>query len=405
MCVMRGHPSLSSICGNLYPALKKTDYGQLDLYPEFRRTSTNNNNNNKLVSSPSVKTPNNNIPKNPSSFNRSRECKIRYVDENGVPLTSFTCTDEELNNNTSIENAAKFKISEGSYWSYTFTSKKQLPSLFPTTATSTTTDTTTTTTTNTTSTSNIATAAANNANTTSTTTTNNTTSTSTSSTAVMTIAEPTVTTTNNTTSTSTIATAAANNANTTSTSSTAVMTIAEPTVTTTNNTTSASSTSSSNYIPPNQIAHTNTDNLLIYNDKSAEYYSYDFEDYYKKDYHRLDLANWTNDWGIVCELVSEEIRFNHYLEEIQLLNTSCGAKMSKILRDNVVLKRFLCPAKSEYSKLIETQKMKSFHFRVSLAVFLKGMGPKVQIGTIRCVLEYAVGSGPLVAMLMEKYVL
>ena len=78
--------------------------------------------------------------------------------------------------------------------------------------------------------------------------------------------------------------------------------------------------------------------MLLNNNLSAEYYMYDFEDTCKGDYHRLDLTNWSSEWGVVCHLIAEEIRFSHYLHEIKILNTSCGFKMSKFLSQKGAIK-------------------------------------------------------------------
>ena len=123
------------------------------------------------------------------------------------------------------------------------------------------------------------------------------------------------------------------------------------------------------------------------------------------DCRKLDLVNWSCEWGVVGVLVYEEIRFNHYLEEVQMLNPQCALKMSYAVADNIFLKRFICPAKSLYTVDIQEGKIKSFMFRINLAIFLRGVGCRVQTETIRSVLEFAIGSGPLVAQLIHKYVL
>lgn len=88
-----------------------------------------------------------------------------------------------------------------------------------------------------------------------------------------------------------------------------------------------------------------------------------------------------------------------------MLSPQCALKMSHAVSDNIYLKRFICPAKSVYAVDIQEEKIKSFLFRVSLAIFLRGVGCRVQTETIRSVLEFAIGSGPLVAQLIHKYVL
>jgi len=54
---------------------------------------------------------------------------------------------------------------------------------------------------------------------------------------------------------------------------------------------------------------------------------------------------------------------------------------------------------------IENLKLRSFHTRVSLAVFLRGTGDRYDCSVARHILEYLIGSGPLIGGLISKYLL
>ena len=92
------------------------------------------------------------------------------------------------------------------------------------------------------------------------------------------------------------------------------------------------------------------------------------------------------------DLIASEIQFNHYLEEIFIPCKSWAKELSRVLPNNIKLKRFQHRCQGYDQIMIQVYKDKSFQFRMSLAIFLRGAGYHLDDACVRIILEYCIGS-------------
>ena len=112
---------------------------------------------------------------------------------------------------------------------------------------------------------------------------------------------------------------------------------------------------------------------------------------------------------LMVNLVQAEISDNHYVTELVVSDQLWAERLGQAIKKNMVLKRFVYPPPSSLSAVrasdLTTAKLQSLLARVGLAVFLRHFGSTALSSSLRLILEYTVGPGPLIASLLSRYAL
>lgn len=112
---------------------------------------------------------------------------------------------------------------------------------------------------------------------------------------------------------------------------------------------------------------------------------------------------------LMVNLVQAEISDNHYVTELVVSDQLWAERLGKAIKKNMVLKRFIYPPPSLLSAVrtsdLTAAKLQSLLARVGLAIFLRHFGSTALSSSLRLILEYTVGPGPLIASLLSRYAL
>jgi hypothetical protein len=126
----------------------------------------------------------------------------------------------------------------------------------------------------------------------------------------------------------------------------------------------------------------------------------------RSSYDTLDFSHTLGNNDLLVAAAMAEIRYNHHLRVVKVFSEKHTRLLMSSLEDNFKLRVFRYPAEefsAETIQSVEEWKLKSFLFRVSVAVFVRGTHWRVDVHTMRHVLEYVLAPGPAVEECLAKY--